>query len=50
MEVSFLIMTFSCLQKLDSGQEYAITAGQLNENKAKNRYANIIACKNNVRH
>ena len=33
------------MQKLDSGQEYASDAALLPENKAKNRYGNIIACK-----
>ena len=40
----FLLSLF--MQKLDSGQEYASDAALLQENKAKNRYGNIIACKN----
>lgn len=42
---SFLTLS---MQKLDSGQEYASDAALLPENKAKNRYGNIIACKNNL--
>ena len=37
------------MQKLDSGQEYSSDAALLPESKAKNRYGNIIACKNNLR-
>lgn len=45
-EIAMIINLF--MQKLDSGQEYASDAALLPENKAKNRYGNIIACKNNI--
>lgn len=42
---TLMIILLLFLQKLDSGQEYASDAALLPENKAKNRYGNIIACK-----
>lgn len=42
---TLIIILLLFLQKLDSGQEYASDAALLPENKAKNRYGNIIACK-----
>ena len=33
---------------MDSGEEYSSDAALLTENKAKNRYGNIIACENNL--
>ena len=42
---TLMIILLLFLQKLDSGQEYASDVALLPENKAKNRYGNIIACK-----
>ena len=47
-ETLMIIFLSLFMQKLDSGQEYSIDAALLPENKAKNRYGNIIACKNNL--